>query len=82
MAWIRGKLTKSRVLVWVMRLAIVTLMQLILYYSAGHKDFSLYVQIFMHLISVLITYLGAKMNVIGLTGGIACGKSTVVRILA
>lgn len=32
--------------------------------------------------SILFLFLGTKMSVIGLTGGIACGKSTVVELLA
>ena len=35
----------------------------------------------MHASSIFSLYLGTKLSVIGLTGGIACGKSTVVEVL-
>ena len=35
----------------------------------------------MHSVSIIAYALGTKMTVIGLTGGIACGKSTVVDML-
>ena len=35
----------------------------------------------MHGMSILCLYFGTKFSVIGLTGGIACGKSTVIEFL-
>lgn len=47
----------------------------------GLGTYPIYTRLFFHAISIFFLYLGTKMTVIGLTGGISCGKSTVVDIM-
>jgi len=56
-------------------------LQIMFYWGVGLHAYSALTRLLIHGLSILFLYLGTKMSVIGLTGGIACGKSTVVDIL-
>ena len=62
------------------RMAFLVGLQMILYFAAGLASYSVSARLTTHAISIFFLYLGTKMSVIGLTGGIACGKSTVVEL--
>jgi len=57
--------------------ALVSL-QVLFHVTVGLQHHAPQVRLFFHSLSILCYYLGTRMSVIGLTGGIACGKSTVV----
>ena len=62
------------------RLGVLVGLQVIYYLAVGLAHYSAINRLLLHASSILFLLLGTKMSVIGLTGGIACGKSTVVEI--
>ena len=54
---------------------------MIFYVAVGLDQYPAPARLAMHGTSILFLYLGTRLSVIGLTGGIACGKSTVVELL-
>ena len=62
----------------VFRIFVLVSTQILFHVSVGLHKQSPFYRLFWHGLSILFFYLGTRMSVIGLTGGIACGKSTVV----
>ena len=54
------------------------LLQLLFYLGAGLADYAALNRFTLHAISIIFYAFGTKISVIGLTGGISCGKSTFV----
>ena len=63
------------------RLFLLIGLQLVFYVAVGLHSFQPVTRLAMHGVSIGFLYLGTKLSVIGLTGGIACGKSSVIDIL-
>ena len=53
-------------------------LQVFYYLAVGLAHYSALYRLILHASSIFFLLMGTKMSVIGLTGGIACGKSTVV----
>jgi len=62
-------------------MAFLVILQVIFYIVVDLSSYSVFARLSLHALSILFLYLGTKMTVIGLTGGIACGKSSVVDLL-
>ena len=63
------------------RITFLISLQILFYWVVGLHTYSALTRLLIHGLSILFLHLSTKMSVIGLTGGIACGKSTVVDIL-
>ena len=63
------------------RFVFLILLQVIYYYAIGMGRWHFAFRLIMHAQSFFFMYIGTKYCVIGLTGGIACGKSTLSGIL-
>ena len=77
----RRRHSKDGYCVDVARMAVLVALQLIFYVAVGLDQYPAPARLAMQGASILFLYLGTKLSVIGLTGGIACGKSTVVDLL-
>ena len=69
--------------VWIdaARMAVLVGLQIVFYMAVNLGQYSPYVRLTFHAVSISCLFLGTRMSVIGLTGGIACGKSSVVDML-
>ena len=63
------------------RMGVLVGLQIIFYMLVNLGQYTAFVRLVFHGLSIASLFLGTRMSVIGLTGGIACGKSTVVDIL-
>ena len=64
-----------------LKIVVLVILQLLFYIGAGLAEYAALKRLALHSVSILAYAFGTKMSVIGLTGGIACGKSTVVDFL-
>ena len=64
-----------------MRFVVLIGLQVVYYFALGMHRFPFLLRLLLHSLSFACLYLGTKFTVIGLTGGIACGKSTLSGIL-
>ena len=60
------------------RLIVLVALQVIFYLGVNLGQYSAFKRLTFHAISIMFLWLGTRMTVIGLSGGIACGKSSVV----
>lgn len=65
----------------VARIFTLVALQVLFHLGVGLHKYTVYIRLFWHTLSIFFFYLGTRMSVIGLTGGVACGKSTVVEQL-
>ena len=63
------------------RLLVLIFIQVIYYYAVGMKRWYTIINFILFAHTFFFMYVGTKFCVIGLTGGIACGKSTLSGIL-
>ena len=63
------------------RLIGLVILQLCFYLAVGLNEYPAYQRLSLHFMSIAFLAFGTKMSVIGLTGGISCGKSTVIDMI-
>ncbi len=63
------------------RMAVLIVLQMVFYFAVGLGSYSVAARLSIHAMSIFFLFLGTRMSVIGLTGSIACGKSTVIELL-
>ena len=80
-AFVRDREDNLGFLVDLGRLSILVSMQIFFYMTAGLEKYSAFYRFGFHGISVAALAFGTKLSVVGLTGGIATGKSTVDELL-
>lgn len=77
----RKRHSKDGYLIDLCRFAVLISLQVMFYVAVNLGQYEAFSRLSIHVISIAFLYIGTKMSVIGLTGGIACGKSTVVDLL-